>query len=56
MIEGSYFINPNDVVVKVNLPVEITFKQSWRFVRYDIVLHTPGQTSISRWISADSQK
>jgi plastocyanin len=41
MLAGSYFFKPNDVIVKVNVPVEITIKREPGFVPHDIVLHAP---------------
>lgn len=41
MLAGSYFFKPNDVIVKVNVPVEITIKKEPGFVPHDIVLHAP---------------
>ena len=41
MIGGSYFFKPNDVIVKVNVPVEITIKKESGFVPHNIVLHAP---------------
>jgi hypothetical protein len=39
MLEGSCFINPNNVVVKVNLPVEITIRKEPGSSSHDIVRH-----------------
>ena len=41
MLAGSYFFKPNDVIVKVNVPVEITIKKESGFVPHNIVLHAP---------------
>ena len=41
MLAGSYFFKPNDVIVKVNVPVEITIKKEPGFAPHDIVLHAP---------------
>jgi plastocyanin domain-containing protein len=41
MLAGSYFFRPNDVVVKVNVPVEITIKKESGFIPHNIVLHAP---------------
>jgi plastocyanin len=41
MLAGSYFFKPNDVIVKVNVPVEITIKKEPGFVSHDIVLNAP---------------
>ena len=41
ILAGSYFFKPNDVIVKVNVPVEITIKKEPGFAPHDIVLHAP---------------
>jgi plastocyanin domain-containing protein len=41
MIANSYSYKPNDVIVKVNVPVEITITKEPGFVPHDIVLHAP---------------
>lgn len=41
MVGGSYFYKPNDVIVKVNVPVEIIIKKEPGFVPHDIVMHSP---------------
>lgn len=41
MLAGSYFFKPNDVIVKVNVPVEITIKKESGVAPHDIVLHAP---------------
>ena len=41
LLAGSYFFKPNDIIVKVNVPVEITIKKEPGFVPHDIVLHAP---------------
>jgi plastocyanin domain-containing protein len=41
ILAGSYFFKPNDVIVKVNVPVEITIKKESGFAPHDIVLHAP---------------
>lgn len=41
MLGGSYFFKPNDVIVKVNVPVEITIKKESGFVPHNIVMHSP---------------
>jgi plastocyanin domain-containing protein len=38
---GSYYFRPNDIVVKVNVPVEITIKKEPGAAPHDIVLHAP---------------
>ena len=41
MLAGSYFFKPNDVIVKVNVPVEISIKKESGLVPHNIVLHAP---------------
>ncbi len=41
MVGGSYYFKPNDVIVKVNLPVEITIKKEPGIIPHNIVLHAP---------------
>lgn len=41
MLAGSYYFKPNDIVVKVNVPVEITIKKEPGAAPHDIVLHDP---------------
>ncbi len=41
MVGGSYYFKPNDVIVKVNLPVEITIKKESGIIPHNIVLHAP---------------
>ena len=41
MLAGSYFFKPNDIIVKVNTPVEITIKKEPGYVPHNIVLHAP---------------
>ncbi len=41
MVGGSYFFDPNRVVVKVNLPVEISIKKEPGATPHDIVLKAP---------------
>ncbi|HUJ17771.1 MAG TPA: cupredoxin domain-containing protein [Nitrospirota bacterium] len=41
MLGGSYFFKPNDIIVKVNVPVEIIIRKESGFVPHDIVLHAP---------------
>jgi len=41
MVGGSYFFDPNDVVVKVNVPVEINIKMESGMIPHDFVLKAP---------------
>jgi plastocyanin len=41
MLAGSYYFKPKYVIVKVNIPVELTIKKESGFVPHDIVLHAP---------------
>lgn len=41
MIGGSYYFKPNDIIVKVNVPVEITVKKEPGAAPHNIVLHAP---------------
>jgi plastocyanin domain-containing protein len=41
MLAGSYFFKPNDIIVKVNVPVEITIKKESGLAPHNIVLPAP---------------
>jgi len=41
MVGGSYFFDPNYVIVKVNVPVEIKVKKESGMVPHDFVLKAP---------------
>lgn len=41
MVGGSYFFNPNDVNVKVNVPVEIKIRMESGIIPHDFVLKAP---------------
>ncbi len=41
MLAGSYFFKPNDIIVKVNTPVELVVKKESGFIPHDIVLNAP---------------
>ena len=41
MLGASYYFKPNDIIVKVNVPVEITIKKEPGAAPHDIVLHAP---------------
>ena len=38
---GSYFFDPNYIIVKVNVPVELTFKKEPGLIPHDVVLKAP---------------
>ena len=41
IVAGSYFFNPNHIIVEVNVPVEITIRKEGGVVPHDIVLSAP---------------
>jgi len=41
MLGGSYYYKPGDIIVKVNVPVEITIKKEPGAAPHNIVLHVP---------------
>jgi plastocyanin domain-containing protein len=41
MTGGEYYFDPNVIVVKVNVPVEIDIKKTGSFTPHNIVLHAP---------------
>lgn len=41
MVGGSYFFDPDRLVVKVNVPVEITIRKEKGFVPHDIAMDVP---------------
>lgn len=41
MLAGSYFFDPNYIIVKVNLPVEIMVRKESGMIPHDIVLKAP---------------
>lgn len=41
ILGGSYFFKPNHIVVKVNIPVEITVSKEGGFIPHDIVAKSP---------------
>ncbi len=41
MVGGSYFFDPNYVIVKVNVPVEITIRKESGIIPHDFVLKAP---------------
>jgi len=38
---GSYFFNPNDIIVKVNVPVELKIRKEEGILPHDFVLKAP---------------
>jgi len=41
VIGGSYYFDPNHIIVKVNVPVELTFKKEPGFVPHNIKIIAP---------------
>lgn len=41
ILGGSYFFDPNYVIVKVNVPVELKFKKEPGMIPHDVVLKAP---------------
>lgn len=41
IVGGNYFFKPNHIVVKVNIPVELTVSKESGFVPHDIVAKSP---------------
>ncbi len=41
IVGGSYFFKPNDVIVKVNVPVEIRIRMESGIIPHDFVLKAP---------------
>jgi plastocyanin domain-containing protein len=41
MVGGSYFYRPNHIIVKVNVPVELTIRKEPGIVPHDILLKAP---------------
>ena len=41
MVGGSYFFDPNDVIVKVNVPVELKIRMESGIIPHDFVLKAP---------------
>lgn len=41
VLGGGYFYNPNYIIVKVNVPVEITYKREAGFVPHDFAIKAP---------------
>ncbi len=41
ILGGSYFFNPNDIIMKVNVPVELKIKKEPGIVPHNFVLHAP---------------
>ena len=41
VITGGYFFDPNYIIVKVNVPVELTVTKEKGFVPHNIVMQSP---------------
>ena len=41
VIGGEYYFDPNDIVLKVNTPVELKVKKSGRFIPHNLVVRAP---------------
>lgn len=41
VVGGSYYFNPNHIIVEVNVPVEMTIRKEGGVVPHDIVLSAP---------------
>ena len=41
MVGGSYFFDPNDVIIKVNVPVEIKIRMESGMIPHNFVLKAP---------------
>ena len=41
IVGGSYFFTPNDIIVKVNVPVELSIKKEPGMIPHDFVLKAP---------------
>jgi plastocyanin domain-containing protein len=41
MVGGSYFFNPNHIIVKVLIPVQITVRKEGGIIPHDIVFNSP---------------
>lgn len=41
VIAGSYFFDPNTIIVKVNVPVEVKIRKEPGMIPHDIVLNAP---------------
>jgi plastocyanin domain-containing protein len=41
IVAGSYFFNPNRIIVKANVPVQMTIRKEGGVVPHDIVLSAP---------------
>jgi len=41
MVGGSYFFDPNYIIVKVNVPVEIRIRKESGIIPHDVVLKAP---------------
>ncbi len=41
IVGGSYFFDPNYIIVKVNVPVELKFRKESGMIPHDVVLKAP---------------
>ena len=41
VLGGEYFFDPNHIIVKVNVPVELHVKKTKGFIPHDIVMESP---------------
>ena len=55
VVGGSYFFNPNHIIVKVNVPVELKVLKESGFVPHNITMKAP-ETGIEFDESLDSDK
>jgi plastocyanin domain-containing protein len=54
MLAGSYFFDPNHIIIKVNVPVEITIKREPGITPHDLVIKEPeAGMDISESLSTD---
>lgn len=42
ILAGSYFFKPDHIVVRVNIPVELSVSREWGIVPHTIEIHEPG--------------
>ncbi len=42
ILAGSYFFKPDHIVVRVNIPVEISIKKEWGLIPHTFEVHEPG--------------
>jgi plastocyanin domain-containing protein len=41
IVAGSYYFNPNHIIVEVNIPVQLTIRKEGGVIPHDIVLNAP---------------